>query len=124
VISIGDHRVFFAGDTGLHPEFEEIARRLGPIDVAILPIGAYEPRWFMQPVHMNPEDAVSAYQALSAGNTHSKECVFVPSHWGTFRLTDEPLDEPPRRLHAAWTNARLPENQLRVLQPGETVERI
>lgn len=123
MISIGDHRVFFAGDTGLHPEFEEIARRLGPFDAAILPIGAYEPRWFMQPVHMNPEDAVSAYCALSTGNARASECLFIPSHWGTFRLTDEPLDEPPRRLHSAWIAAELPENQLRVLQPGETIEK-
>lgn len=121
-IEIGTHRVYFAGDTGLHPEFKEIARRCGPIDVAILPIGAYEPRWFMEPVHMNPEDAVSAYQALSDGNAHSSKCIFVPSHWGTFRLTDEPLDEPPRRLRAAWTAAMLPASQLRVLQLGETLE--
>ena len=123
IIEIGSHRVFFAGDTGLHPEFKEIARRCGPIDAAILPIGAYEPRWFMQPVHMNPEDAVLAYQALSDGNALSSKCVFVPSHWGTFRLTDEPLEEPPSRLRAAWTAAKLPESQLRVLQLGETFER-
>jgi len=122
MIELGGHRVYFAGDTGLHPEFQEIARRCGPVDAAILPIGAYEPRWFMQPVHMNPEDAVLAYQSLSAGNTHSSKCVFIPSHWGTFRLTDEPLDEPPRRLRAAWTAAKLPESQLRVLQLGETFE--
>ncbi len=76
----------------------------------------------MQPVHMNPEDAVLAYQALNAGNAHSSKCVFIPSHWGTFRLTDEPLDEPPRRLRVAWTAAKLPETQLRVLQLGETFE--
>src|SRR5688572_2170451 len=57
VIGLGGKRVFFAGDTGLHPEFANIARRFGPLHVAILPIGAYEPRWFMRPVHMNPEDA-------------------------------------------------------------------
>ena len=123
MIEIAGHRVYFAGDTGLHPEFKEIARRCGPIDAAILPIGAYEPRWFMQPVHMNPEDAVLAYQALSSGNARSNECVFIPSHWGTFRLTDEPLDEPPHRLRAAWTATKLPESQLRVLQLGETFER-
>jgi N-acyl-phosphatidylethanolamine-hydrolysing phospholipase D len=122
IIELGGHRVYFAGDTGLHPEFKEIARRCGPVDAAILPIGAYEPRWFMQPVHMNPEDAVSAYQALNADNSRSNKCVFIPSHWGTFRLTDEPLDEPPRRLRDAWTAAKLPDSQLRVLQLGETFE--
>ncbi len=123
IIDIGGRRIFFAGDTGLHPEFKEIAHRCGPIDAAILPIGAYEPRWFMQPVHMNPEDAVLAYQALNAGNAHSGKCVFVPSHWGTFRLTDEPLDEPTRRLRAAWIAAELPQRQLRVLQLGERFDR-
>jgi N-acyl-phosphatidylethanolamine-hydrolysing phospholipase D len=120
VVGFGNARVFFAGDTGLHPEFGEISRRLGPLDVAILPIGAYEPRWFMQPVHMNPEDAASAYVRITEADG-SAGCVFVPSHWGTFRLTDEPLDEPPRRLLSAWTSARLPESRLRQLQPGKTM---
>ncbi|MFN2601231.1 MAG: MBL fold metallo-hydrolase [Gemmatimonadaceae bacterium] len=124
IIELGGHRVYFAGDTALHPEFKEIARRSGPIDAAILPIGAYEPRWFMQPVHMDPEEAVLAYQALTGNNAVSSKCVFVPSHWGTFRLTDEPLDEPPRRLRAAWRAAKLPENQLRVLQLGERFEQV
>lgn len=120
VIGFSSARIFFAGDTGLHPEFGDISRRLGPLDVAILPIGAYEPRWFMRPMHMNPEDATNAYVSLS-GTEGSANCVFVPSHWGTFRLTDEPLDEPPRRLMSAWTAARLPESRLRQLQPGGTI---
>jgi N-acyl-phosphatidylethanolamine-hydrolysing phospholipase D len=123
VIGIGGYRVFFAGDTGLHPEFGEIARCLGPIDAAILPIGAYEPRWFMQPVHMNPEDAVSAYLQIIRSSPSSDACLFVPSHWGTFRLTDEPLDEPPRLLRRAWIKADLPENRLSLVQPGETIHR-
>lgn len=118
-IGIDDHRIFFAGDTGLHPEFGDIAGRYGPLDAAILPIGAYEPRWFMQPVHMSPEDAVAAYAAI-LGSGGSDQCIFVPSHWGTFRLTDEPLDEPPRRLHRAWAQADLPVERLWLLQPGET----
>ena len=60
VIGLGGKRVLFGGDTGLHPEFANIARRFGPLHAAILPIGAYEPRWFMQPVHMNPDDATEA----------------------------------------------------------------
>ena len=120
VIGIGDHRVFFAGDTGLHPEFGRIARRFGPLDAAILPIGAYEPRWFMQPVHMSPEDAVSAYLQIRRGSP-SDNCIFIPSHWGTFRLTDEPLDEPPRLLRKTWAEAHLPENRLSLIKPGETI---
>jgi len=120
VIGLGGKRVLFAGDTGLHPEFDNIARRFGPLHVAILPIGAYEPRWFMRPVHMNPEDATEAFVRISETDG-SAECVFVPSHRGTFRLTDEPLDEPPRHLLDAWTTARLPASLLRLLSPGETL---
>lgn len=119
VIGLGDYHVFFAGDTGLHPEFANIAQRLGPFDAAILPIGAYDPRWFMQPVHMSPEDAVAAYSGI-AGAGGSSDCIFIPSHWGTFRLTDEPLDEPPKRLEAAWSEAALPEARMWLLRPGET----
>jgi N-acyl-phosphatidylethanolamine-hydrolysing phospholipase D len=119
VIGIGSHRVFFAGDTGRHPQFAEIAQRFGPIDAAILPIGAYEPRWFMETVHMSPNDAVSAYVEMITANA-SRECVFIPSHWGTFRLTDEPLDEPPRLLEQAWVETRLSMSNLCVLVPGDT----
>jgi N-acyl-phosphatidylethanolamine-hydrolysing phospholipase D len=120
VIGIGGYRIFFAGDTGLHPEFGKIARRFGPLDAAILPIGAYEPRWFMQPVHMSPEDAVSAYLQIRRGSPSDK-CLFIPSHWGTFRLTDEPLDEPPRLLRKAWNEAHLPDSHLQLVRPGETI---
>ena len=119
MIRLAGRRVFFAGDTALHPDFAEVATRSGPVDAAILPIGAYDPRWFMQIVHMSPEDAVAAYSAIIEvpGN---EECIFIPSHWGTFRLTDEPLDEPPQLLHKSWFQAGLPENQLCLLSPGET----
>jgi N-acyl-phosphatidylethanolamine-hydrolysing phospholipase D len=113
VISAGGWRVFFAGDSGLHPEFGEIARRLGPFDLALVPIGAYEPRWFMRPVHMNPEDAVTAALAIGAP-------VTVGMHWGTFRLTDEPIDEPPRRAVGAWAARVAPGQELWILRHGET----
>lgn len=118
VIGIGVHRVFFAGDTALHPDFGAIARSFGPFDAAILPIGAYEPRWFMRAVHMDPEESVAAYCQLVAAE--SGECVFIPSHWGTFRLTDEPLEEPPQRLRKAWADTGLPDTRLFILQHGET----
>jgi N-acyl-phosphatidylethanolamine-hydrolysing phospholipase D len=109
-------RVYFAGDTGYHPAFGEIGQRLGPFDLVLLPVGAYDPRWFMTPVHMNPEEAVRAYQDLS-GTTRP---AMVPIHWGTFKLTDEPLDEPPLRARAAWAAAGLPREKLWVLAHGET----
>lgn len=112
-------RVFFAGDTALHPEFGDIARRFGPFDMAILPIGAYEPRWFMQTVHMTPEDSVEAYRNLTAGQAGDR-CVFVASHWGTFRLTDEPVMEPVRLTRETWSVANLPPEQLWIFSHGET----
>jgi N-acyl-phosphatidylethanolamine-hydrolysing phospholipase D len=110
------HRIFFAGDTGYHPEFAQIGRRLGPFDVQLLPIGAYEPRWFMRPVHMDPEEAVRAF--LDAGGR--ERGALLPVHWGTFKLTDEPMDEPPRRVRVAWEQERLPAERLWLLRHGET----
>ncbi len=66
-LASASHRAYFAGDTGYHPEFGAIADRFGPFDAALLPIGAYEPRWFMRPVHMNPEEAVQAFRDVLAG---------------------------------------------------------
>jgi N-acyl-phosphatidylethanolamine-hydrolysing phospholipase D len=106
-------RLFFAGDTGYHPEFAKIGERFGPFDVALIPIGAYDPRWFMRPVHMDPEEAVQAARDLGVPR-------FVPMHWGTFPLTDEPLDEPPQRARAAWRAAGLPDERYWQLAFGET----
>jgi N-acyl-phosphatidylethanolamine-hydrolysing phospholipase D len=111
-------RVFFAGDTALHPAFAEIAARLGPFDLVMLPIGAYEPRWFMRRVHMNPEDAIAAYRALANGASDAPPCVAM--HWGTFRLTDEPVDEPPARFAQRWREAGLPDRANWTLVHGET----
>lgn len=111
-------RAFFAGDTALHPEFGEIRRRLGPFDLVMLPIGAYEPRWFMQRVHMNPEDAIAAYGALAEGDGEPPRCLTL--HWGTFRLTDEPVDEPPIRFAQRWRDAGWPKANNWTLAHGET----
>jgi N-acyl-phosphatidylethanolamine-hydrolysing phospholipase D len=119
-IAIGDWRVFFAGDTGLHPEFGEIAARWGPFDLVILPVGAYEPRWFMRTMHMNPEDALEAYRALRGAQSASPPPKMLPIHWGTFRLTDEDLLEPPERTRAAWIAHGWPAEDLWLLAHGET----
>ena len=113
-------RFFYAGDTGQHPEFAQIGERFGPFLLSAIPIGAYEPRWFMQPVHVNPEDAVAAYRALHAHHGLMANAVMVGIHWGTFRLTDEPVLEPPQRTHAAWSGAGLPMDKLWILAHGET----
>ena len=112
------HRVFFAGDTGYHPDFGLIGERWGPFDLALLPIGAYEPRWFMRPVHLNPEEAVQAFIDLGG----AEGGVLGAVHWGTFKLTDEPMDEPPHRVRAAWSSAGLAGERLWVPRHGETLE--
>jgi N-acyl-phosphatidylethanolamine-hydrolysing phospholipase D len=117
-VAAAHHRIYFAGDTGYHPDFAVIAERCAPFDLALLPIGAYEPRWFMQPVHMNPEEAVSAFTDLGGRDSG----VMGAIHWGTFKLTDEPMDEPPRRVRDAWTAAGLPEKRLWVPRHGETID--
>ncbi len=86
-----DGHVLFAGDSGMGPHWGDIASRLGPPDLALLPIGAYEPRWLMAPVHMNPAEAAQAHLDLGARQS-------VGMHFGTFQLTDEPIDAPERGL--------------------------
>lgn len=114
------HAIYFAGDTASHPEFGEIARRHGPFDLCILPIGAYEPRWFMRPVHVNPEEAVRAYADIAAAHPGSPAPAALAVHWGAFSLADEPMDEPPRLAKAAWGGMGLDPERLWVLSLGET----
>ena len=87
-------RIYFAGDTAYGAFFRDIGGRLGPLDLALMPIGAYEPRWFMQAVHMNPEEAVQAHVDLGGPES-------IGMHFGTFQLTTEGIDEPQRALDAA-----------------------
>jgi N-acyl-phosphatidylethanolamine-hydrolysing phospholipase D len=112
LLDSGRNRYFFAGDTGWFRGFEEYGRRFAPIDVALLPIGAYEPRWFMRYQHLDPDEAYLAFRALRAR-------FMIPMHWGTFDLTDEPLDLPPRALQDA-VRARGGElRSVRILAVGE-----
>jgi N-acyl-phosphatidylethanolamine-hydrolysing phospholipase D len=110
--------VYFAGDTAYCPAFVEIGARLGPFDACLLPIGAYEPRWYMRYVHMTPEEAVRAFEELCQGSVARSS--LVPIHWGTFRIADDALDEPPRRLLAEWSAAHFPRSSLAMLAHGET----
>ncbi len=104
---------YHSGDTAYFDGFAEIGARAGPIDWALLPIGAYDPRWFMQPQHMCPEEAGEAFLALRAR-------TLVAMHWGTFKLTDEPLREPPERIRRFFDGRDLPRERLWVLDVGET----
>jgi len=112
--------VYFGGDTGYHGGFADIGARLGPFDVALLPVGAYDPRWFMRPVHMDPEEAVRAYRELQGPHGAEERGIFVPIHWGTFRLTDEPVEEPPALAERHWRAAGLPGERFWRLAHGET----
>ena len=113
------HRVYFAGDTGWFPEFGAIARRFGPFDLAAIPVGAYEPRWFMRPVHMDAAEGVRAWEAIAA-EQHGHACAMLPIHWGTFKLTDEPMDEPPRVVREGWQKAGHDAALLWLMKHGET----
>ena len=117
-ISGRGRRVYFVGDTGRHPLFREIGVRFGPFDAVLMPIGAYDPRWFMAPVHINPEEAVTAHLELTEGA--GRFCPMVAMHWGTFKLTDEPMTEPPERAMTAWSRAGLDLEHLWIMRHGET----
>ena len=116
----GVTRIYFCGDSGYHSGFADIGQRLGPFDLALMPVGAYEPRWFMKPVHMNPEEAITAYRDLHRAHGSERRGVFVPMHWGTFRLTDEPIEEPPALALEYWRQAGLPMTSYWRLAVGET----
>lgn len=106
---------WFAGDTGYSEElFKEIGRRFHPIDLAAIPIGAYEPRWFMQPQHINPEEAVLVHKHIQA-----KKSLAI--HHATFSLTSEPLDEPPVRLSKALLDSGLDPICFQAVRHGSTM---
>jgi L-ascorbate metabolism protein UlaG (beta-lactamase superfamily) len=114
LLESGGVRLFFAGDTAYGGFFHDVRQRLGPIDLALLPIGAYEPRWFMQSVHMNPDEAVQAH--LELGATES-----IGMHFGTFQLTTEGIDDPLRDLADARVARHVAPSRFRTLDFGESV---
>jgi L-ascorbate metabolism protein UlaG (beta-lactamase superfamily) len=113
VIATGGHRIYFAGDSAYVPFFREIRERLGPIDLALLPIGAYEPRWFMRSVHMNPDEAVQAHLDLDAARS-------IGMHFGTFQLTAEGIDDPVHGLAESLRERNVPASRFRALGFGES----
>lgn len=104
--------VYFAGDTGFGPHFQQLRERLGPPRLAVLPIGAYRPEWFMAPVHISPAEAVKAHQALGAWRS-------VAMHFGTFALADDGQTDAPEQLGVALRQAGVPEGRFWVLGFGE-----
>jgi L-ascorbate metabolism protein UlaG (beta-lactamase superfamily) len=110
----GSRAYLFAGDTAYAPFFHDIRQRLGPIDLALLPIGTYEPRWFMQSVHMNPAEAVQAHLDLGASES-------IAMHFGTFQMTAEGIDEPMHALEEARRAKHVPASAFRILGFGESL---
>ena len=113
-IELGTKKLYFAGDSAYGGHFVQIRERLGSPDVALLPIGAYEPRWFMAAAHTNPEEAVRAHLDLEAA-------LSIGMHFGTFQLTDEAIDEPVRALRESLAKQGIDEQMFRVLGIGETL---
>lgn len=112
-VEAGSRRVFYCGDSGYFSGFREFGRKYGPYDAAILPIALYEPRWFMKPMHMDTREAIRAFQELRAR-------ILVPQQWGTFDLSDEPLDLPPKVYRAAAKDAGLSEKEAPLIPHGVT----
>jgi L-ascorbate metabolism protein UlaG (beta-lactamase superfamily) len=113
VIAGAARRLYFAGDSAAFPGFREIGARLGPFDLAAIPIGAYLPPIIMKASHTTPEEALQALAEVRGRR-------LVPIHWGTFDLADEPLEEPPRRLEAEARRLGLDPDRVWLLKHGET----
>lgn len=112
-ISIGDKRIWFGGDTGYNDtQFKRIGREYGPFDLGLIPIGAFEPRWFMQSMHANPAEAVLIHQDIGARTS-------IGVHWGTFQLSAEEIDQPMLELRHA---AGAAEVDFKTIAIGETAK--
>jgi N-acyl-phosphatidylethanolamine-hydrolysing phospholipase D len=106
--------IYFAGDTGYHPDyFKEIGKRFTDIALSLIPIGAYDPRWFMSRFHVNPPEAIQIHQEVGSQKS-------VGMHWGTIKLTSEPLAEPPLYLARSAGEVGLPDDAFTVMKIGET----
>jgi N-acyl-phosphatidylethanolamine-hydrolysing phospholipase D len=112
LLDSGERRYYFAGDSGYYHGFAEIGRRFPGIDVAFVPIGAYEPRWFMRYQHVDPEEGYQAFLDLGAR-------AMIPMHWGCFDLTDEPADLAPRVLAEVLERRGADRERVRILAVGE-----
>jgi N-acyl-phosphatidylethanolamine-hydrolysing phospholipase D len=105
---------WFGGDTAYNPyQFKEIGEVLGQVDLAMIPIGAYEPRWFMKTQHVNPLDAVEIFKDINAKSAFG-------IHWNTFVLTAEPIDEPPKALESALHKNGLESERFQAMDIGKT----
>lgn len=114
-VKIDDFKSWFGGDTGYDDKlFKEIGRRMGPFQLAFIPIGAYAPRYFMSKHHVDPAQALQIHQDIQSEKS-------MPIHWGTFQLTQEPFLEPQMLLEKEKELARLPDTQFTTIKIGETI---
>lgn len=109
-----DLNFYFSGDTGYSKDFEEIGKRLGPFDFSAIAVGAYEPRWFMKAQHINPDEAVQIHKDVRSAKS-------MGIHWGTFELTDEPLDQPIGDLKLALEKQAVEPSDFQLLGHGDTI---
>lgn len=115
MFEFGARRLYFLGDTGYAPFFKEAGEVFGPVDCALIPIGAYRPRWYMHPVHVDVNEAVKLHRDL-------KSRFSIASHWGTFSLADDPPAEAPLFLSRVLKEQGIPAEEFRALHFGETVK--
>jgi N-acyl-phosphatidylethanolamine-hydrolysing phospholipase D len=114
MLHVADKVIWYSGDTGYNPyQFKEIGEKFPQIDLALISIGAYEPRWFMKDMHINPEEAVQIHL-----DVHSRHSIAV--QWGTFQLTAEPIDDPPLKLQEALIKKNIPTDTFEIIEIGET----
>ncbi|MGN7410777.1 MBL fold metallo-hydrolase [Sporosarcina sp. SAFN-010] len=106
--------IYFAGDSGYFQGFREIGEKFSDITYALMPIGAYEPEWFMGTQHMTPEEAIQAFVDIGAE-------VFIPMHYGAFYLADDTTEEALDRLLTEWRQRELEDCHLQLLKHGETL---
>ena len=107
-------KIYHIGDTGFHDgiNYRAVFDKYGPMDLAIMPIGAYEPRWFMKGQHQNPDEAVQGHKLIQAKTS-------LGHHWGTFQLTNEAIEAPLDALEAAKSEHGLRNDEFVALRPGE-----
>ncbi len=114
LLQVGDQTIWYSGDTGYNPyQFKEIGEKFSTVNLALISIGAYEPRWFMKDMHINPDEAVQIH--LDIKSAHS-----IAVQWGTFQLTAEPIDDPPVKLKEALVKRGIPSEEFELLKIGET----
>ena len=114
VVRTKDFSFYFAGDTGYSRDFADIGERFGGFDLAAIPVGAYLPRWFMKDQHVDPDEAVQIHKDV-------RSRLSIGIHWGSFELTDEPLDAPIGDLDDARRRMGVSADEFRLLRPGQTI---